>query len=83
MFDFGSTITNYLLLLYRHHAAGHGNTTEKGTWVIDKLGKEEAVKTMHSQENHLKELQATITDSKAEITELKIALESARSQGKV
>jgi len=68
---------------FSYNHAGHGNTTDEGTRVIDKLGKEEAVKTMHSQENHLKELQATITDSKAEITELKIALESARSQGKV
>ena len=67
---------------FSYHHAGHGNTTDKGTRVIDKLGKE-AVKTMHSQENHLKELQATIMDLKAEITELKISLESARSQGKV
>ena len=42
---------------FSYHHAGHGNTTDKGTRVIDKLGKE-AVKTMHSQENHLKELQA-------------------------
>lgn len=50
-----------MLLLYHHHAAGHGNKTQKGTGVIDKLGEEEeAVKKMHSQENHVKELKATI-----------------------
>ena len=43
---------------FSYNHAGHGNTTDEGTRVIDKLGKEEAVKTMHSQENHLKELQA-------------------------
>jgi len=68
---------------FSYNHAGHGNTTDKGTRVIDKLGKEDAVKTMHSQENHLNELQATIMDLKAEITELKIALESIHSQGKV
>jgi hypothetical protein len=84
VFDFGSTITNYMLLLYHHHAAGHGNKTQKGTGVIDKLGEEEeAVKKMHSQEYHVKELKATIMDLKAENAKLKIALDSARSQGKV
>jgi hypothetical protein len=44
---------------------------------------EEAVKKMHSQEYHVKELKATIMDLKAENAKLKIALDSARSQGKV
>jgi len=67
------------------NAAGHGNKTQKGTGVIDNLlGKEEeAVKEMHSQKNHVKELEATIMDLKAENAKLKIALDSARSQGKV
>jgi len=63
--------------------AGHVDATDQGTGVIiDKLGKEEAVKTMHSQA-HAKELEATVMDLKAEIAELKIALDSAHSQGKV
>ncbi|XP_021317476.1 uncharacterized protein LOC110435764 isoform X2 [Sorghum bicolor] len=66
-------------------SSGHGNKTQKGTGVIDNLlGKEEeAVKEMHSQKNHVKELEATIMDLKAENAKLKIALDSARSQGKV
>ena len=72
VFHFGSTITNYLLLYH----AGHVDATDQGTGAIDKLGKEEAVKMMHSQANHVKELEA-------EIAELKIALDSAPSQGKV
>ncbi|XP_066338930.1 uncharacterized protein [Miscanthus floridulus] len=57
-------------------ASGHVDATDQGTGAIDKLGKEEAVKMMHSQANHVKELEA-------EIAELKIALDSAPSQGKV
>jgi len=68
---------------FSYNHAGHGNTTDEGTRVIDKLGKEEAVKMMHSQANHVKELEATIMDLETEIAELKIALDSARSQGKV
>lgn len=60
VFHSDHTITNYLLLYISHAGAGQVDATNQGTGVIDKLGKEEAVKTMHSQENHVKELEATI-----------------------